>query len=105
MMKQSAQDAIRRQADAASSLSCLEGHGPGALSIGEGDRLQGHRTGPRRLLRPRCPSGDLTGSDAAVNGRGVWDQDLTAQGEARERELLVRAVSYTKRVTCPIVTG
>lgn len=41
--------------------------------------------------------GDLTGFEAAVNGRGVADQDITAQGEARERELLVRAVSYARQ--------
>ena len=48
-----------------------------------------HGPGPR--------SGDLTGYEAAVNGRGVADQDITAHGEARERELLVRAVSYAKQ--------
>lgn len=47
-----------------------------------------HGPGPR--------PGDLTGYEAAVNGRGVADQDITTQGEARERDLLIRAVSYAK---------
>lgn len=47
---------------------------------------------------PAARSGDLTGYEAAVNGRGVADQDIVAfEGEARERELLVRAVSYAKQ--------
>jgi hypothetical protein len=51
-------------------------------------RASYHGPGPR--------PGDLTGYEAAVNGRGIADQDITAQGEARERELLIRAVSYAK---------
>lgn len=47
-----------------------------------------HGPGPR--------PGDLTGYEAAVNGRGVADQDITTHGEARERELLIRAVSFAK---------
>lgn len=46
---------------------------------------------------PAARSGDLTGYEAAVNGRGVADQDIAAEDEARERELLVRAVSYAKQ--------
>ncbi|MBS2531998.1 hypothetical protein KGQ20_04375 [Catenulispora sp. NF23] len=43
---------------------------------------------------PYSRPGDLTGYEAAVNGRGFEDQDITAQGQARERELLVRALSF-----------
>ena len=46
---------------------------------------------------PAARSGDLTGYEAAVNGRGVADQDIVAEGQARERELLVRAISYAKQ--------
>jgi hypothetical protein len=48
-----------------------------------------HGPGPR--------PGDLTGYEAAVNGRGVADQDITAEGDMRERQLLIRAVSYARQ--------
>ncbi|ACU77455.1 conserved hypothetical protein [Catenulispora acidiphila DSM 44928] len=43
---------------------------------------------------PDFRPGDLTGYEAAVNGRGVADDDITVEGDERERALLVRAVSY-----------